>query len=636
VAASSYKFGEFELDVARYQLRREGRPVKLERIPMELLILLAEEDGHVVPRQAIVERLWGKDVFVDTEHGINTAIRKVRTALREDGERPRFVQTVQGKGYRLVVDGKGESVASPPAPEPLPHAPGVLEPGPFVSPPATASSASAVVTRGRPRLRAIAGALLLAAVLAVGLNVGGMRERLSGGGHLARIQSIAVLPLANLSGDASQDYFADGMTDELITMLARLSSLRVVSRTSAMQYKGARRPLPEIARELGVDAVLEGSLERSGNRVHVTVQLIDARSDNHIWAQSYDRTFSDALSLPSELSQAIAKEVRFAASPPAPSRPVNPDAHDAYLHGRYFWFNDDYGRSQEYFEKAIALQPDYALAWCGLADAYIVRAVASLVPPREVAGKAREAARRALELDDSVGEAHNTMAAVHLFADWDWKAADEESRRAIELSPQYAEARHLHSYVLFAMNRPDDALQEQRLSTEMDPIARPWALGLALLRTRRFDDAVSELRLRAEAQPRDQFIPFILSDAYWSKGLWKEAVAERERGLRITGNTVMAAAVREAFASGGRTAVVELAIKNATDRARKAYVSPWALATWWARLEKKEETLRFLEEAYQERSAPLVFLQSSPGFDFLHSDERYQAIVRKVGLPPAY
>jgi TolB-like protein/DNA-binding winged helix-turn-helix (wHTH) protein/Tfp pilus assembly protein PilF len=623
VPPSFYKFGDFELDCARYQLRRQGKTVKLERIPMELLILLAEGEGHVISRQAIIDRLWGKDVFVDTEHGINTAVRKIRAALREDGERPRFVQTVQGKGYRLVSDGENENDGTKPASD--------------VQPPTPVRDPAAGARGGRRWLVVATAAALLGLTIGLfGFNVGGIRDRVYGRTPRPRIQSVAVLPLANLSGDASQDYFADGLTDELITMLARYSTLRVVSRTSAMQYKGARRPLPEIARELGVDAILEGSLERSGNRVHATVQLIDARSDTHIWAESYDRTFNDTLSLPSELSQAIAKEVRRASTPASPTRPVNPEAHDAYLHGRYFWFADDYDRSQEYFEKAIELQPDYALAWCGLADAYTVRAVATLVPPQLVMPKARAAARKAMELDASVGEVHNALAAVYLFGDWDPRAADEESRRAIELSPNYAEARHLHSYVLFALSRFDEAVQEQRRSTEMDPMARPWALGYALLRSRQFDAAVNELRLRAQAQPRDEFIPFILSDAYWCQGMWKESARERERGFLVNGNKQLADAVHQAFESRGGPGVVELVIQRASARARKAYVSPWGLASWWAHLGRKEETLRFLEDAYREHSAPMVFLQSEPMFDFLHSDERYRALVRKTGFPAAY
>jgi TolB-like protein/DNA-binding winged helix-turn-helix (wHTH) protein/Tfp pilus assembly protein PilF len=624
VSGPSYTFGEFELDSARFELRRNGRVLKLERIPLELLILLVEKDGTVVTRQEIVERLWGKDVFLDTEHGINTAIRKIRAVLREDAEQPRFLQTIQRKGYRFLDEPKnGNAAISAPPLEVV-----IKPPSPADATPAKRSgwwmvAASAVVL------------LLLAAAL-LGFNAGGVRDRWLARSHPAQIQSIAVLPLANLSGDASQEYFAEGMTDELITALAKNRSLRVVSRTSAMQYKGVRRPLGEIARELGVDGILEGSVERSGNRVHMTVQLIHAPSDTHIWAESYDRDLSEVISLPSELSQTIAKEVKIAVSPARPQRNINPEAYDAYLHGRYFWFNEDTERSQKYFEKAIQLQPDYAAAWSGLADSYAVRAVAGVSPPQAVMGKAEEAARKAIELDDSLSDAHNTRAALYLFDAWDWHSAEAESRRALELNPNHADAHHLYSYVLIAMQRLDEALQEQKRSTELDPFERPWALGHAYIRMRQFDAATNELRLRAEGQPRNGLVRFLLSQAYWLKGMWKESQQELEEGLRLAGDKKGAVDAHQAFEKGGERAVEQWGVSDLKARARKKYVSPFDMASQYAYLGQKEETLRFLEEAYRERSPWLVFLQNEPIFDFLHSDEHYRTIVKKIGLPPAY
>jgi TolB-like protein/DNA-binding winged helix-turn-helix (wHTH) protein len=332
VPLSFYKFGEFELDSARFELRRNGQILKLERIPMDLLILLAEKDGKVASRQEIIERLWGKDIFVDTEHGINTAIRKIRAALREDAERPRFVQTVLGKGYRFVTETNGNAgpVESTPELEPAPEA----EP----APPSTSESSK---RRHWHRVAFATIALGLLASTALGLNLGGLRDRIFPGNHRDELRSIAVLPLENLSGDPTQDYFADGITDELITMLAKNASLRVVSRTSAMQYKGVNRPVRDIARELGVDGILEGSVARSGTRVHINVQLIHAPSDTHIWAESYDRDLNDAYSLPSEVSQRIVKEVKVSSSAAKTQAHINPEAHDSYLRGRYLWFRFD-------------------------------------------------------------------------------------------------------------------------------------------------------------------------------------------------------------------------------------------------------------------------------------------------------
>lgn len=620
---SHYKFGEFELDSARFELRRDGQVLKLERIPMELLILLAEKDGDVVGRLEIVERLWGKDVFLDTEHGINTAIRKIRQALRDDPDNPRFLQTVTGKGYRFVGQQNGNLAAL----ECLPK----TEPAPSVPIPPTP-------LKSQPWWPAVIAALGLC-VFAGGLlafNAGGIRDHLFPGKHPAPIHSIAVLPLANLSGDASQEYFADGMTDELITALAKNRSLRVVSRTTVMQYKGVRRPLRDVARELGVEGILEGSVEQSGNRVHMTVQLIHAPSDTHLWAESYDRDPAEVLSLPSELSQTIAREVKIAVSPAQPPHYIKPEAHDAYLRGRYFWFNFNMDRSQEYFERAVQLQPDYAAAWSGLADTYGLRGLRGVVPPQEDMLKAKAAAHRAVELDDSLGEAHNSMAALYLFGDWDLKRADQESQRAIELNPDNAEARHVHSYILAAMNRPEEALQEQKRSSEIDPFARPWALGYVYFLLRHYDEAMNELRSRVEAQPQNVGVRVTLSDVYWLKGMGRESARELEEAFQIKGDKKSAAAVRHAFESGGNNAVAEWGVADTKSMGRKGYVSPWELTQSYAKLGRKEDTLKYLEDAYRERSPELVMLQNQPFLDFLHSDERYRAIVQKIGLPPAY
>jgi TolB-like protein/DNA-binding winged helix-turn-helix (wHTH) protein/tetratricopeptide (TPR) repeat protein len=623
VPESLYKFGEFELDDSRFELRRNGRVLKLERIPMELLILLAEKDGHVVTRQEIVERLWGKDVFVDTEHGINTAIRKIRAALHEDAERPRFVQTVMGKGYRFSgVEKKGASAVTLPAEKATPAVDDAVPSG-------------TTKPRGRWRIAAIAAiVLILIAGALLAANFRGMRDRLFATDQKGPIHSIAVIPLANLSGDPAQDYFADGMTDELITMLARNTSLRVVSRTSAMQYKGVQRPVRDIARELGVDGILEGSVERSGNRVHMTVQLIYAPSDTHIWAQSYDRDTNEVFSLPSELSQAIAKEVKTAVSPGKSPRYVSPEAHDAYLQGLYTWYGTAPGRSQEYFEKAIRLQPDYAAAWSGLANAYLAHGVLGDSAPQEVMGKAEAAIHKSLELDDSLAEAHNAQAAFYLFSGWDWLRAESESLRSIQLNPNYSEGHHLHSLILLVMNRDDEALQEQKAAIAIDPFAEPSALGQAYIQLRRYDAAIHDLRSRLEAQPGNTYLHFTLSEAYWLKGMWKESEQELESGNRLAGDPKMAEMEHQAYEKDGEKGAEQLGVDIARARARKQYVSPYELASACAFLGDKEETLKFLEAALRARSPWLVLLQKEPVFDFLHSEERYRNIVKEIGLPP--
>jgi TolB-like protein/DNA-binding winged helix-turn-helix (wHTH) protein/Tfp pilus assembly protein PilF len=626
-----HKFGDFELDRARFELRRNGQPLKLERIPMELLLLLLEKDGEIVTRQQIVERLWGKDVFVDTEHGINTAVRKIRAALREDIEHPRFIQTVSGKGYRFIgepANGNGTSTVA--TTENVP-------PAEIQSPPLPTQPVQPATQKALWRFATILLPVLLIGGLLLGFNVAGMRDKIFSPRPLRSIHSLAVLPLANLSGDPAQDYFADGMTDELITMLAKNTSLRLVSRTSAMRFKGVQRPLKDIARELGVDGILEGSVVRSGNRVHMTVQLIHAPSDTHVWAESYDRNLSEAFSLPSELSQTIAREVNTAISPAKPQPRINPEAHDAYLRGRYFWFNGNTQRSQEYFQQAIQLQPDYAAAWSGLADSYSLLAVDGKVPPQTVMGKAEEAAGKAIELDDSLSEAHKARAALYLFGTWEWRRAEAETRRALELDPNNSEAHHLYSYVLFVTQRPEEALQEQKRATSLDYSLRPWALGRCYIHLRRFDDAIKELRLLSESQSNNGWVRYQLSQAYWLKGMHKESEQELESALRVVGDSKMADAYHRAFARNGERGAAQLGVEDIKARARKKYISSWDLAFECAYLgnDDKEETLKFLEAAYQERSPWIVFLQNEPVFDFLHSDARYRALVKKIGLPPA-
>jgi TolB-like protein/DNA-binding winged helix-turn-helix (wHTH) protein len=621
VVATVFEFGDFKLDCDRFELYRCGCTVKLERKPMELLILLASRNGRLVTRTEIAERLWTREVFVDTEHGINTAIRKIRTVLRDDRDQPRFLLTVTGKGYRFIIQKDGTASA-------IETLPGVR----------TAPPPQVLPVKRRvwwPVVGAtIAVSLVVGTVL--GFKVGGFGRHIFARNEIGPIHSIAVLPLANLSGDPSQDYYADGMTDELITALAENRTWRVVSRTSAMQYKGASRPLREIAQALGVDGILEGSVSRSANHVHINLQLIYAPSDTHVWAQSYDRDLEGALSLPGELSQIIASQAMVASSPAQPQRQISPEAHDAYLQGREYWFRSNYPRSKEYFEKAIQLQPDYALAWDGLGDSYGASAVEALTPAREAFEKEERYARKALALDDSLPEAHNSMAAVYFFSVWDWHKAEAESLRAIELNPNYAEAHHIHSYILSVMNRDEEAVQEQKRANELDPFARPEALGRAYIHARQYDAAINDLRVHAEIQPKESLVRFFLFETYWFKGMKKEAAQQMEQMFTAEGDRRSAEGVEQALERGVEPAEGELLLKQDQDRTLKPYVSSIHLAYDYAFLKRKEEALDALEDAFRERDPWMVFLQKEPVFDFLHSDERYRALVRKMGLPPAY
>ena len=624
--ATIYKFDRFELDPARYELRRDGRVLKLERIPMELLLLLLERNGSVASRQEIVERLWGKDVFVDTEHGINTAVRKIRQVLRDGPEEPRFIQTVSGKGYRFVA-GSGTVPAD-------------FSNEAAASSPENQIPVSSTERRRLPPLQGIsrkgwtaiaALVLLLAAATLLAFNAGASRDHLFKPNPASQIHSVAVLPLANLSGDSSQDYFADGMTDEVITMLAKNTQLRVVSRTSAMRFKGANRPMAEIGQELGVDGILEGSISRSADRVHMTVQLIHAPTDTHIWADSYDRDPAQAMSLPSEVARSIAKETNAITSAASRQRYVSPEAHDAYLRGHYFWFSGNDKRSQEFFEKAIQLQPDYAAAWAGLSSAYALRAVGDECPSKDVVAQVEATARRAVELDPSLAEAHHSLGAYYLFYAWDPSRADVEMKRAIELDPTISEQHHLRSYVLFVMKRNDEALEEQKRASELDPFARPWTLGRAYLMLRQFDAAIAELRLREEAMPNRSLIHGVLMEAYWSKRMRNEAAQEFLSELNANGTPEKADAARKAFDRGGFRALAQWSLHDL--KSGKGYISPMETARAYSYLEDKENTLKSLEQAYREHHPWLIMVQDEPEFDFIHSEPRYQALIEKIGLP---
>jgi TolB-like protein/DNA-binding winged helix-turn-helix (wHTH) protein len=632
VPALTHKFDEFELDPSRFELRRNGRVLKLERIPMELLLLLLEKDGSIVTRQEIVDRLWGKEVFVDTEHGINTAIRKIRQALKDDSEHPRFVQTVTGKGYRFVAEANAETTEdklkpSLPMERRMPPPPS----GPEVSGPGASAASTARPKKSLLKLAIAALAITLLAVCAIALNLGGIRSRIFPA-RPAQIHSIAVIPLANLSGDSSQEYFADGMTDELITALAKNRNLRVVSRTSAMQYKGVKRPLPEIARELNVDGILEGSIERTTNSVHMTVQLIYAPTDTHVWAESYDRDLNHVYTLPEELSQTIAKEVKAATSPAPTQRYISAEAHDAYLHGRYFWFTFNVSNTLPYFEKAIQLQPDFAAAWSGLADTYAIDGMQNR-PPSEVSEKCHAAALKAVELDPSLPEAHNSLAAWYLFYAWDPARAEVEARRALALDPDYAEGNHVLSYILEAQQRYPEAEVVARRSAELDPFAHIWELGVFYTNIHQYDAALKELTMQRLARPDDSDIAGNLAKLYWLKGMYKESQSEYERQLDLQHYSATKAAAHQAWITGGEPAVERWGVKNIKALARQQYLPTEFVASVIAFSSDKDETMKYLEASYRMHDPYLIFIQNEPLFDFLHSDPRYQALVKKIGLP---
>jgi TolB-like protein/lipoprotein NlpI len=447
------------------------------------------------------------------------------------------------------------------------------------------------------------------------------------------------LPLENISGNEAEEYFADGMTDELITMLAKYPALRVISRTSVMQYKRVRRPLPEIARELGVDGIVEGSVSRSQSRVRVTAQLVHGPTDTHLWAESYERDAGDVLSLQQELARSIAERVKAASLPPgsaakATREPANAAARDAYFRGRFYWSSDRYAKSREFFTQAIQLDPSYAAAYSGLADGYTAACVSGELSAIESMPDAEAAAKKALDLDDSLAEAHHSLAAVKLFYRWDWEGAERESERALELNPSLAEAHHLHAYILEARNHTEEALQEDRRMLELDPFARPWAYGYALYRARQMDAALKEFKQRSEARPDSGALHAFLWSVYSHERNNEMAIVEIKKTLAIEGDEAASARVDKAFHEGGIPGVKLLFLSELKQTATHAYVSPVQLAEVALGAGHTEEAMRYLEQAFEKRDPKLVHLQHDPDLDALHSDPRYWAIVKKMGMPP--
>jgi TolB-like protein/DNA-binding winged helix-turn-helix (wHTH) protein len=606
---------------------------------MELLILLVSREGQLVTRGEIADRLWASEVFVDTEHGINTAVRKLRYLLRDDPDNPQFIQTVVGRGYRFIAP--VTTVQGEPA-EAVPPGAASVEPAALESVQLKEAASAEARTGGgtlptpNRRYPAWIGLTALAALVVaiVTLEARPLGERLLHRNPQPVITSLAVIPLENLSGDPSQEYFADGMTDELITMLAKDSTLHITSRTSVMQYKGAHRPLPEIARTLHVDAIVEGSVSRSANRVHMTLQLIRADTDTHLWAESYDRDTDGVALLPDNAARAIAHRLNSASSSSARARYVKPEAHDAYLRGLYYWYAGQNEAAGKYFRLATSLQPDYALGWSGLSSYYGQSADHSM-DPEQALPKAEEYAAKALELDPSLADAHLSMGATILFRRWDLSRADQEVLRAIEVDPQFAQAWHFHAMILATMNRQTEAIEAQKKATAFNPYIRPWALPRAFLWARQYDAALQDALPRLEATPNIDFLNYMVARIYYAKRMDKQAAQFYEKSLLLSNDSKSAVSIKRAYQQGGYRALVSWQLNQLHIKSKSQFVSPFDQAILYAQLGDRERTIALLEQSFRKHSGELVFLQCDPEFDFLHADPRFRSLAHRIGLPPA-
>ena len=490
--------------------------------------------------------------------------------------------------------------------------------------------------RRRWVLAAGATAAVLVAVV-LGLNPGGTRQRLWGGGQ-PTIRSIAVLPLQNLSGDPKQDYFADGMTEELTTELAQLGQWKVISNTSVQQYKEAHKSLPEIARELNVDGVLEGSVQRSGGHVRVTAQLIRARTDEHLWARSYDRDLKDVLTLESDLAREIAGEVNLKLTGEqrrrlGRERSVRPEAYEAYLQGLNTL---RLRQALASFQKATEIDPNYAPAYAAQANTYFWMAYFGTLSPAEAFPKAKAAAQKALELDDSLPEAHAALGSVYLHHEWNFAEAEKEYRRALDLNPNDADVHHLYAHFLLAMNRPEDSVTESQRAMELDPVDPTLisCVGWHSLYAGMPDRAI-EMSLRAlQMDPDDFWAHFYIGWAYEQKGRYKEAVASQKKAVEASGGIPFAlAALARAYALAGQRGEAERVLAQLLERSRKGYVSAYEIASVYAGLGDKEKTFEWLQKAYEERSSLLIHLSWDTRFKAYRSDPRFQQLAARIGLP---
>jgi TolB-like protein/DNA-binding winged helix-turn-helix (wHTH) protein/Flp pilus assembly protein TadD len=649
--SSLTRFGDYELDPKRGVLSHKGAPLKLQPQPFRVLELLVARAPNIVTREQLSDYVWGSGVYVDIDQSLNFCIRQIRSILNDSASNPRFIDTLPKQGYRFIapVQREGPDLAPPT----LNSAPPKPQQSSWNdSPHLTSNAALAVETlsdshtqssshtndlqspalTSRSRLWLV---VLIAFAIATVSIIAGARYRQNRSlAAIPKITSLAVLPLENLSGDPSQDYLADGMTDELTTMLAKNSTLRIVSRTSAMQYKGVRRPVREIASELGVDGILEGSVTRSGDKVHMTVQLIQASSDTHLWADSYDRDANNIVTLPKEAAQTIAKRLDRSAGQSAPVQYVNPEAHDAYLRGRYLWFQGANEPAGKYFRKATELQPDYAPGWAGLSTYYGQGAFDDL-DPRVALPLEMEAAKKAVELDPSLPWAHLSLGAAMFFT-WNWTQAEQEIARAIELGPDFAEAYHFRAKMWNALGHHDEAIESEKKAMELDPFQRPYAMGLALVSARKYDAAIEDIRSRLEANPQDNGLHWMLCDTYRRKGDLKDAASEWEKALLLGGDKKEADEIRSTYQKGGYAALLLRQVANFKKKSATQYVSPMEFALQYAQLGRREEALASLEEAYQQRAPYLIWIQNDPAYDFLHPDQRYQSIMKRMGLPQTY
>jgi TolB-like protein len=571
------RFGSFEVDTRSGELRRQGSKINLQEQPFQVLLLLLGHPGEVVTRDELSRKLWPENTFVDFERGLNKAINKLRAALRDDAEKPSFIETLPQRGYRFI---------------------------------APVENLAQVRGHFRPQ-------------------------------NAPQIDSMAVLPLDNLSGDSSQEYFSDGLTEELICAVARIASLRVISRTSVMPYKGSQKSLPAIAKELNVDAIVEGSVARSGQKVRITVQLILATEDRHLWSGRYERDLRNILQLQAEVAQSIATQIHKLVAPehayPESARQVHPEAYEACLKGNFFrdkMTPFDLEKSIEFFTRAIELDPGYARAYGDLSRTYFYLGLFGMGSPGEMFPKAKKNAAKALELDETVASAHNALAAVHIFYDWDWAAAEAESKRAVELSPGESVTHAHFADYLSIRGRHSEAIAAYSRVLDLDPISRVYIghFGLILYRARRYDESIAQCQKALEIDPHYANGLWFWALSLEQKGDLPGAIAKLEDAVNLTHGPHYQALLGRAYALAGEKCKALEILGELRALSQRRYVSPFDIAVVYVGLDDRTSAFQCFEEAYQQRVFRIIEL-TMPMYDSLRSDPRWQDLVQRIGLP---
>ena len=641
-------FGAYEVDTRRGELRRNGKPLRLRDQSFRILITLLEHSGEVVTREELRQVLWPSDVFVDFDHSLSMAILKLRGVLSDSTDKPRYIATIPKRGYSFIAPvSRLDEAENPPSRVELPeHVPPLT--------PAEQPAPRSHPLRWKILLLVCCGFAVVVGIL-FALNTWGIRDRASrafipGNPPLPiSIESVAVLPLENLSTDREQEYFSDGLTDTLITYLGQITPLRVISRASVMRYKGGKTPLPQIARELNVDAVVEGTVQRAGGKIHISVQLLDARGDRHLWANTYEGAAEDMLSFENTVALSIAHEISGRVQPVQETRrnsrqTVNPRAYDDYLHGRFLLgqrsLEGETG-ARAYFDEARRLDPNFAPAYSGLADTYSVGWFVNIDLPL-----AEQYGRRAVVLDPELAEGHASLGIAglygHKFAD-----AGKELQRAIELNPNYAMAHHWYSLYLLLTGHPADALAANDRARRLDPFSLPvnYLRGVILICLREYDRAIQQASFLASMYPGSTMPHWELEEIYWMQGRVAEAIAEERIVATLSHHSEelpniekVAAAnagggVRAALLKDGQIKESWYGRQQKGDNSTTSQVfMAGEIAMCYALLHDREKTLIWLNQLSRDDPYGYTAVKSFPAYEWLHSDAAFQALLRRAGL----